>query len=399
MAMIQSSSTSASATVQLTLTIPELPNDLVGGSSIVLYLEDDFNVDAEGDGIDRDTVYFTAFGGSAADDHSTGNGRRVYATDSVEIDTDDHFTAGKDDWDIQVFIPDMNTSDVDQYAGFDGPKAGQTLTLTFTKAAGIRNPSEVHDSTNMYTSGYQTGYTVLGPADSVPYLKSNDATSLNDLFVHAKISLSDYDNRRSYELTVTGSGFNNGTSAAVYVLGDTSIGGVPDDPAEESALCTRIIKEGHRAGIATVGSDDRVAVTFEVTVPPFVPGNNNYICMVDGEGRASVSDVEDFNLLDSLRVVPSSANTGDVINVFALDFPNTGAPLTSLKIAGQEVLRGAAGCDPCLNVNATVIAADGSAKATFELPARASGIPLVGTVRIDAKWGDISEASKITVIQ
>ena len=34
----------------------------------------------------------------------------------------------------------------------------------------------------------------------------------------AKISLSDVDNKRGYEMTVTGSGFNNGTTAGVYVL-------------------------------------------------------------------------------------------------------------------------------------------------------------------------------------
>ena len=37
-----------------------------------------------------------------------------------------------------------------------------------------------------------------------------------------------------------------------------------------------------------MGSDDKVAVTFEVTVPTFGPGNHNFICMVDGEGRASL---------------------------------------------------------------------------------------------------------------
>ena len=34
----------------------------------------------------------------------------------------------------------------------------------------------------------------------------------------AKIGLSDVDNKRGYEMTVTGSGFNDGTTAGVYVL-------------------------------------------------------------------------------------------------------------------------------------------------------------------------------------
>ena len=53
---IESSSTSASATVKLTLTIGNLPEDMLGGSSIELYLEDDFKVP---DTIDRGSVYFT----------------------------------------------------------------------------------------------------------------------------------------------------------------------------------------------------------------------------------------------------------------------------------------------------------------------------------------------------
>ena len=50
-----------------------------------------------------------------------------------------------------------------------------------------------------------------------------------------------------------------------------------------------------------VGSDDKVTVTFEVTAPTFGPGNTNHICMADGEGRKSKTDVEDFNLQPSIE--------------------------------------------------------------------------------------------------
>ena len=50
-------------------------------------------------------------------------------------------------------------------------------------------------------------------------------------------------------------------------------------------------------------------MTFEVTAPTFKPGNVNYICMVDGEGRASNTDVEDFKLEPSIKVVPASVST------------------------------------------------------------------------------------------
>ena len=53
---IENSSTSASASVELRVVIGMLPIDAKAGSSVELYLEDDFQVP---NSIDRDTVYFT----------------------------------------------------------------------------------------------------------------------------------------------------------------------------------------------------------------------------------------------------------------------------------------------------------------------------------------------------
>ena len=450
MDMIASSSTSASSNVKLTLDIAELPMDLADGSSIVLYLEDDYKVP---DTIDADDVYFIVPGST---NQRTNNGGRVFATYDVEISDDDHF-GGDDDWDIQIFVPDFDTRDVDNAAGFQGPMEDEPLQLVITKGAGINNPSEAHDSNNTYTSGYKLSYAVLGPGASVPTLPNDKGVGLNDLFVRSKIALDDEDNDRGYELTVTGSGFNNGTSAAVHVLHNAAVkwwetlncpamkvamGYAADDTSaeaqafcghfpgygtpvlsednqkavkeaaigekvgpissaqaliNESQVCGLILRQGSREGIATVSSDDKVAVTFPVTVPTFGAGDQNYICMADGEGRASVSDVEQFTLQDSLRIVPSSANAGDTINVFAQDFPVRNAVLTSLKISGQEVFSGNSDCDPCLRIPADPIGQDGSATATFDLPGSLGDIPLEGTLRIDAKWGDTSEDGKVTV--
>ena len=449
---LASSSTSASANVKLTLDIAELPMDLADGSSIVLYLEDDYDVP---DDIDRGDVYFIATGASRGD-AALNNGGRVFATYGVEISDDDHF-GGDDDWDIQIFIPDFDTRDVNDAAGFQAPAEGDSLQLVITKAAGINNPSEAHDSNNTYTSGYKWSYAVLGPGASVPDAPGDNED--DDLIVRSKISLDDEDNDRGYELTVTGSGFNNGTSAAVSVLhnaryhtavwwetldcagmkaalgtdsdnacfhfnlnhndmsytlgsGSDAFNALSDEDKKmysdmvfNQHLCSTVLREGSREGIATVGSDDKVAVTFEVTVPTFMAGDQNYICMVDGEGRASVSDVEQFTLQDSLRVVPGSAAAGDTVNIFAQDFPNTGASLTSLKIAGQEVHAVPATDRNYVHVSADTIHRDGSATATFDLPGSISGSALEGTVRIDVTWtlgsGDdavaVSEDGKITI--
>ena len=47
--------------------------------------------------------------------------------------------------------------------------------------------------------------------------------------------------------------------------------------------------------------------------------------MVDGTGGSSNTDVEDFNLEPSIKVVPASVRQfGDTVNVFAQDYPNEG---------------------------------------------------------------------------
>ena len=107
----------------------------------------------------------------------------------------------------------------------------------------------------------------------------------------------------------------------------------------EEQLCAAIIRKGTNVGGALVGSNDKVAVTFEVTAPTFGPGQTNHICMADGTGNASITDVEDFNLQPSIKVVPSSVASGDTVNVFAQDYSNERAGFSLLKIAGKTISR------------------------------------------------------------
>ena len=434
--MIVSSSTSGSATVELKLTI-KLKRDVPVGGAFVLYLEDDYQ---EPDSISASDVYFV----SMPKREVTGNSSRVYATQAPEIDTDSHFTADKDDIDIRVSVPDMCTNATDDCEGANGLMSGDTVTMVIQKSGGIKNPSE--------EGKHSVGASVLGSTDNVggPMYKGSMVETKagnGELVTVAKIGISDVDNSRGYEMTVTGSGFNNGTTAGVYVranavaewwnstncaqmnmvvdpddeMTDNTMGmgycqswahlntdvvdgnRVPATKADgslndrrakvtaavlgdggefEKALCERIINTGTNVGDGLVGSDDKVAVTFEVTAPTFKPGNVNYICMVDGEGRASSTDVEDFNLQPSIKVVPGSVSSGDTVNVFAQDFPYGTGGFVELKIAGQVIP----------NVTGSSIRADGSGEATFEVPGGLEGI-----LRIDAKWGDINEDSKITI--
>ena len=418
--------------------------DLAVGSSIVLYLEDDF---AEPDSIPMTSVYLVAEGGTQGDMVKTGNGSRVYVTSPVKFKTGAYFDEDKKDIAIRVLVPDMCTTDTVDCQTSDGPKMGQKMTLVIESDSGIKNPPEA--------GTHSVSFELLGSADRIPSAgverARNDARRKADkdagvdpgdgeervVKTVAKITLSDVDNSRGYEMTVTGSGFNNGTSADVYVLHimgsdgpmaskylwnaldcaemNAAFGYMGDDAkpkgtspctmydglsAEhkmavdgekfftsgygEMQLCEAIVRSGTKAGGALVGSDDKVAVTFEVTAPTFGPGNTNHICMVDGEGRMSNTDVEDFKLEASIKVVPSSVASGDTVNVFAQDYPGNAGSLVELKIAGRMI--------PMGDIDHSGIRMDGSGTATFKMPGGFEGV-----LRVDAKWGSVNDDTKITI--
>ena len=378
--MITSDSTSGGAAPELKVVIDSLSRNLAVGSSIVLYLEDDYQ---EPETIPASSVYFVAESPTNA---PTGNGARVYATIAPKIDTGAYFDEDKKDISIRVFIPDMCTNATDACEGPNGPMQGQMLTMVVEDNSGIKNPTEAGTHSVLID--------ILGPADSVPSasatLARNDALRAAETEQTAvtlpKISLSDVDNKRGYELTITGSGFNDGTTASAYVL----------KAASAPANCAAIVSNPASTliGSGLVGSDDKVVITADVTVPTFGAGNVNQICMVDGENRYS-SDIDDFKLQPSIRVVPSSVSSGDTVNVFAQDYPGGGGGFMELKLAGQVVYAsGATG--NAVAVRSTSLT-DGAATATFDVPGSVGGKPLQGTVRVDAKWGDTNENTKITV--
>ena len=444
---VTSSSSSGSATVELKLTIEKLAMDVAVGGSIVLYLEDDF---AEPDSISAGDAYFVV---SSPVHVTTGNGGRVYSTVDPVISTSDYFTPDKKDIAIQIFVPDLCPNATDNCEGDDGLNKDDTVSVVVTKGAGIKNPSE--------EGTHSTGYNVL-PATHTGSVPSTPINT-DILPTLRKITLFDVDNKRGFEQTVTGSGFKDGTTADVYVLHimgtepvdaddaeavarrnaylwnaldcDEMIAAVPSDadgnmgtgmgnpycamydddfPQEqkdvvaaldfskgdaEEQLCAAIIRKGTNVGGALVGSDDKVAVTFEVTAPTFGPGQTNHICMVDGTGNASITDVEDFNLQPSIKVVPSSAASGDTVNVFAQDYSNERAGFSLLKIAGKTI------DEDRFVTDDENISTGGDGSVTFEVPGG-----FEGTLRIDARWGSpnadgkcnasegcISKDSKITI--
>ena len=350
-------STSTSAAVNITVSVPSLPVNLPTGSSIVVYLEDDFQVPAS---IPASAAQFSVTGtfSTAAERNDDFNTGTVAATIAPEVKTGAYVTADKKDYAIRVYLPNFCTD-----GAACGPVKGQSISLKLTTASGIKNPTE-QDSNSTYVD-------VLGPVDG--FAKASDilAEDKVDFPTVAKISLSKVDGKRGSELTVTGSGFNDGTSAGVYVVSD---GSMPTTCEELLANTNRT-----RVGAGTVGSDDKVAVTFEVTVPTFMPGNVNHICMVDGEGRTSDTDVEDYKLKPSISVSPATANVGDTVTIFAQDFPANVINHDWLKLAGQSE-GGPLGRDFKKSIG-SISPTDGSASGTFVVPSF-----LEGTVKVESAW-------------
>ena len=443
---ITSDSSTSSASPEIKVVINSLSENLPVGSQIVLYLEDDYQ---EPSSIPSNTVYFVADSPTSV---STGYGARVYATAQIKIDTDDYFDATKNDIRIAIPIPDLCTSSTDACQGPNGPMQGQRLTMIVQDNSGIKNPSEA--------GKHSAAVRIVGPADSLadPTIERADATaaekmdgnvqggtgSQKDKFVLltvAKVSLSDNNNKRSYEMTVTGSGYNDGTTATAYTLAMpnaaqwwdsldcpemiTAAGMTPsgvkatddanayckpyvdldsDQKTKVQGLrmglaagfklgangCDVVVASGTAIGAATVGSDDNASISVTVSVPTFKPGKVNYICVSDGEARGSGSDVEIFELEDSIRVVPAEVNAGDTVTVFAQDFQGTPS-FFELKLGGEVVSGHTIGS----------IGSDGSATGTFVMPSTIGGNPVKGIIRVDGRWGSATGPTantKITVI-
>ena len=369
-AEIGSDSTTGGDSPQLTVTFPALGTDISVGSSVVLYLEDDFQ---EPSSIPAASIYFVAdmgLTGTKGATISTGSGARVYATQPAEIDTDDYFDATKNDISIRVLIPDMCTADTGtatddaSCSGPNGPLTGQRLRMVVMSNSGIKNPSE--------EGMHSVAVRVVGPTEGVP--GPDDVSKLVDLPTVAEVSLSDNNNARGYELLVNGSGFNDKTTATAYVMTADA----------KPATCQAVVDGGSAVGSATVGSDDMVSVTVTVSVPAFKPGAVNQICLVDGEGRTSGSDVETFELEDSIRVVPATVNAGDTVTIFGQDFKGNAA-FSQLDLQGKQVSPARADTTlTSISVSAQSIGDDGSATVTFEMPGSIDGGSVQGVIAVKA---------------
>ena len=352
-----SSSSTGSAGVKLTLTI-DLEQNLTGSSWVEIYLEDDYQ---EPGSIAKEDVVFEVQGTNPADTDPPSNPtlNTTFAAADVEIDDGGEIDGEDDAVVISARIPDMRSGDDTGY-----PKTGQTLVMVVSDAAGIKNPSE--------QGMHSTGFAIIGGTDDRADVAD---TKLDDLPTWAKISLSADDGGRGTEVTITGTGFNNDKNAEAFVLVAAT------KPMDCMALVDH--DDSESLGTATVGSDDKFSIVFTVHQDEFDAGKVNWICAKDSEsegGNRYSSDVDGFEVKDSLSITPETVVSGDEVTLKPRDFTSD-----TLKY----VYLGGTGDDDTLMCCATgdPVQKDGS-DYVFDMPGGYSG-----SLSITVRYSDDAEAS------
>ena len=353
--MIKSSSESGGASVKLTLTIVDLPNNLNSGSWVEIYLENDYQEPAS---ISRQDVVFIATNADGMGDPATNDGGTVIAAD-VEIDDGGEIDGEDDAVVISARIPDMNPRD----DSFGYPGQGQTLMMIVASSAGIKNPTEETDNS--------TGYAIVGAGEDRGDVAD---VKLTDLLVRAKIVLSADDGGRAASLKITGSGFNDGTTASVEVLRNPD--GMVDDGAggTRAISCQDVLATGISLGSAAVGDNDKFELDITVHQDQFKAGAVNYICAKDNEAPTNrfAEKPKVFKLTESLTVSPGSVSSGDEVTIKPRDFPGS---LSMVSLGGSKVYNASDDIDLAevtTSENDFDIDADGS-DFTFDMPGGLSG--------------------------
>ena len=355
-AKISGFSTSPNGKADIRLDI-KLSTELAISGSVVLFLEDDFIVP---DTISRDDVFFSSTGAN------NGGGALIRAA-RIVVDSDDYDHTGVAAHTIRVSVPDMNPDPDTESSVPDNA----VLTLRITNEAGIRNDTQA--------GTYEVAYEILGPTESI---NGDFEMALPDLVVPAKVALSDENNKRDYELTITGSGLNSGRKATAYVL-ENHTGSMPS--------CATVVADGESVGSETVGGDHTAVVVDTVTTDDYSPGKTNYICMVDDNSPTKrMTTVEQFEMEASVAASPAEVNSGDEVTVAIRDFEDfdSADDVKSVELAGEKVWTSASG-----DTDNFVVRVDVNDKElTFDMPGGVSG-----SVEINVKVGDTSKQTSITV--
>ena len=129
------------------------------------------------------------------------------------------------------------------------------------------------------------------------------------------LALSSYASNRGKNLTITGKGFKNGTTATLYVA--------PTDGAAMSL------------GDVIVGTDDTFTNSIVVTVPPFVAGTDNLVYATDGKTPPNESPKLGFEVEGLVTLTPTAAAVGDDVDITLTDWRTADAVSSTVDANGM----------------------------------------------------------------
>jgi hypothetical protein len=204
------------------------------------------------------------------------------------------------------------------------------------------------------------------------------------VLVKNKVRVNDVDGSRGASVTIIGLGYNDGTTATVWLDNGVDLNGdgLINTPAELALRNDGVKQTQERElGRVVVGRDDTFTLQVTVGNPPFVPGtldeptvgidlngdgdtldNNvrfNVINAIDGEARvADPNDVSFYELEPTVRVSPAEANILDRVTVSLFDYPPS-TTVTSITLGGLAVT---------IPTPAPVIRANGEQNFTITIP-------------------------------
>ena len=341
------------------------------GGSVVIFLEDDFQVP---DTISPSNVFFTSAG--------QNSGNAPYNATRVVVDSDDYDHVGTDAHTIRAYIPDMNPAE----GASEGIPHGTEFTLNIVKEAGIRNHTQA--------GTYEVAYQILRSADSIngdfitKVAVNNSTVAATDskystLSVPAKVALSDENNKRDYELTIIGSGLNSGRTATAHVLEDYT-GSMPS--------CETVVAMGESVGSAAVGSDHTAVVVDTVTTDDYSAGMTNYICMRDDNAPTRrMTTVKPFEMEPSIAASPAEVSSGDEVTVAIRDFSGFGSTdgVNMVSLSGKKMWDPIDDPDDAPDDFDVVIDVTNK-ELTFDMPGGVSG-----SVEISVTVGTVSKQATI----
>ena len=241
-------------------------------------------------------------------------------------------TGVKDEPEVTLTLADMEPSTSTTGAqGIYGPLADSTATLVtvvFRQSAGLKNPTEAKEG--FLTSGASGQYDVrVATSASLARVAVDGGdwadTNFRAATIPRKVIVSSDNGTRGKTLTVTGKGFQNGTTATVWrdVDGD----GTRDSGEIDLAS-------------ALVGGDDTFSAAVVVSSPPFTTTKaDNQINAIDGQKNTlngnSDFTIPLFDLRGTVTATPSTASVGDTIQLDFKDFKQGTFTATSSSTAAQ----------------------------------------------------------------